>query len=1395
MTRDPAAEAPRVLNDRYEVLRPLGHGGMGAVYLVFDRQERRRVALKSFPPTARRVEDLAHFEHEFLTLSRLRHPHVAEVYDFGVIEGSQDVFFTSEWIDGTDLFAVSDGLPEPELVRLLVQVCRGLEYIHSRQIIHYDVKPTNILVAGGRAKLIDFGLAAQQVEEALGVIKGTVSYLAPEVARHLPVDHRADLYSLGVTVFHCVTRRLPFRGETNLDVVRRLVSDHPPDPRELCAVTDGLAEVILRLLSKDPGARYPSGNDLIQALAGVTGERFDLEPREAALPFVATGGFIGREEESAALARAFDRIFSWREPDDPVARLPQVQPPGATPGSTGFVVTTSGGLVLELDSGSRASSRLGRRAAPPRAEEAPRSSEVATSSFAPQPAPPAPEPVVAGEVPGAPLRHVFLVRGELGMGKSRLLREFKTYAQLRRVQVVEGRAAATGRSYDAFVQVFRGLLGLWDGGAGEEPPRPEAGERPGTEAPLRPQQSDQLRRRLLGRYGPELVRLFPELDRSVLPSTPRVPLAPEQEQVRLLDALAQFLVGYGRGRPLVVLLHDLEQADQETLALLHYLVRNLSLVESGRELRRRAGEEDPRTLRLMVVATYRPSEVEGRPQAGVLGAIAGEPVAETLVLGPLTQEGVYTLVESMLGAGSEPRTLARRLWQETRGNPYFTVELLRALVEAGRLRQESGRWVARLDDPSALAMPENVTSALLERLSRCAPAERAPLQLLAVLGRPAAIHELTALSGQDARALVPILDALEKRQVLAAEHQEAGRRYDFIHGVARDALYGEIEPEQRLALHAACGEWLEKRAALGGVDPGELVRHFSAAGDRARALEYGIRAGDEARAVHSNHKAIEFYRGALALLPTGSARWRDLLQRTGDLLALVGDYDPAVEAYARLLAPDLVGRLQPAERLRAVRRRGEILAARGDFDGALEVLSAGAASVYGQDGLEREAALLFAAAAGIYLQAGRYADAVGFCEAALGQLVGVPEAEEAAQARMVLGRARLAQGETAQAEAELERCLAIRRHLGDEAGIARALADLGAVALETGRLEEAQNRFERALERESALGHAAGVAEAATRLARTARLLGEQDRALALLRRALAIHEQTGTRGDGVNARVDLARIHLGMAEYEAAREALRLAREESARLGLAAQASRAANGEAQLLLALGDEARATELANEALRLAGDLPRQRAAALETLGRIELRGGGGREVDPDAAELLLHQAQALYRAQKDRGAVTRTTLAVQELLLARGDEPLLRASLEGLEPDLPRLDQARVLHLRVRAALRFDPGGGRGAAPSGAERPQRAHLGDLERAAAIAERHRDLELSWRIAWTRGRLLERLGEEESALAAYVEAMSGIRDLIGRVPPEHRASYVAHPDCVTCKEEFARLRASVS
>jgi eukaryotic-like serine/threonine-protein kinase len=1362
----------RILNDRYEILRPVGQGGMGAVYLAYDRQESREVALKSFPPAARRVEDLAHFEHEFLTLSRLRHPNLARVYDFGVIEGTQDVFFTSDYIPGRDLLEVCKGLEPGRLAKLLVQVCRGLEYIHSREIIHYDVKPSNILVtqsASGEdvVKLIDFGLAAQRIEDSLGIIKGTVSYLAPEVARHRPVDHRADLYSLGVTIFHCVTGTLPFSGETNLDVVRRVVSDAPPSPRELVPDLDRrLSSLILRLMAKDPAERYAGGNEVIQALGEIYDEDFAIEPRQATLDFVSSGGFCGRDAEFQVLADGFERIFSWRDADDPLADLPpalsEVRPSNDEGSSSrGFTPTSSGGFVLEFSDVVDGEAVNG-DTAPVGAFEivSERSSGDAWAALERDLSEPSAEAPAALQDEG-PLQHVTLISGELGVGKSRLLREFKTHAQLQRVAVAEGHARREGGAYEPFVDVFRGVLGLWD-------ERDKGAAR----------QTDPLRRRLLQRYGAEISRLIPQLEEGFLPVTTRSPLGDEQAELRLLDALAQFLIGYSRVRPLVVVLHDFDQADTQTVALVEYLCRNLSLIESARALSRRTNNA-LRPLRLQVLISYRPPEPgsEPSPQVQALEALLETEVVGGLVLQPLSKVQVTELVESMLGKGTSNEELAERIFQETKGNPYFTVEVMRSLVETGALSRREGTW--RLDLSGGVKIPATMQEVILERTRRVAAQERWPLEILAVLGRPAPTHELSAAQPERAGELVSNLASLERRRVLFSERRAGDQlHYDFFHEVARRAVYDAIDPADRIALHEACGEHLERRAELGQTsDATELFRHFVAAGSRSKALQYGIRAGDEACAVHAYQRGIAAYSEALPLLPAGSSRWRDLVAKTGDLLARIGDTEQAAAAYQQIL--DLDQRLLPNERVRARRRQGQILEQRGDYEGALEALSLATVAGLGQDGVEREAAQVLTATASIYEQTGRYRDAIGFCEAAVAQLVGLSEDEEVAQVRLIEGRCHVALGELPAAERALERCLGIRRRLGDEAGMAEAIGELGLAAFARGDMDDAISRFERALERETALGHAAGVALAARRLAQAARERGDHERAVPLLRRSLNIHEKTGNRAEVVRAKIELGRLHGSIGEYTSALTMLSQARLLAEELDLRAEAARALNATARLMADLGAASEASKSATEALRIAslhGELPRERASALETLGRTRWLSD-----DLDAAEQLLNEAQALFLKQNDPRGVARTRFSVLELLLARGAVQLARALLDQLlEEGVPESMATDLNRLRVEVDL----------GEPEAEVSSR-HLGLLERSAGQAERARSVGLAWRIATTRGRVLERLDQPESALRSFVEAMSAIRRALEEVPSRLRPGYLQLPACRRCKSDFARLR----
>lgn len=284
----------------YRVVRTLGRGGMGVVYLARDERLDRLVALKALPerlvPNDRARERL---QREIRAVAQLQHPAVVPIFDVGEEAGAP--YFTMEWIEGLTLAELLDrarqqGLPPEQLsaedllagdsarswieaaCRLVLSMARGLHHAHEHGVVHRDVKPQNIMVgADGRARLFDFGLARLQGEAGLtltGDLAGTPFYLSPEAAssRRVELDARTDVYSLGVTLFELLTLRVPFTGQSTAEVLRQISLREPPLPRKLNAeVSRDLETVCLTAMEKEPDRRYDSAaafaDDLQRLLA------------------------------------------------------------------------------------------------------------------------------------------------------------------------------------------------------------------------------------------------------------------------------------------------------------------------------------------------------------------------------------------------------------------------------------------------------------------------------------------------------------------------------------------------------------------------------------------------------------------------------------------------------------------------------------------------------------------------------------------------------------------------------------------------------------------------------------------------------------------------------------------------------------------------------------------------------------------------------------------------------------------------------------------------------------------------------------------------------------------------------------------------------------------------
>ena len=265
-------DLPRLLAERYRLEALIGVGGFGRVYRAFDTWLERPVAVK-VPRVDRPVSggEVDQCRMEARKVARLRHPHIVPVHDVG--RDGSNCFIVGEWIEGTNLaVSIKTGRPDyREAARIVAEVADALDHAHRAGFVHRDIKPANILIdSQGRAYLTDFGIAV--VEEDLlrdVTAAGTLPYMAPEQLDEGlgPVDHRADLYALGVVIYELLTGRRPFQAATPMELREQILKVEPEPPRSVePGVPAELERVCLRCLAKTPNDRYQHADEVVRDL-------------------------------------------------------------------------------------------------------------------------------------------------------------------------------------------------------------------------------------------------------------------------------------------------------------------------------------------------------------------------------------------------------------------------------------------------------------------------------------------------------------------------------------------------------------------------------------------------------------------------------------------------------------------------------------------------------------------------------------------------------------------------------------------------------------------------------------------------------------------------------------------------------------------------------------------------------------------------------------------------------------------------------------------------------------------------------------------------------------------------------------------------------------------------
>ncbi len=767
-----------VLADRYRVVRLLGRGGMGSVYLAEDPVLEREVAVKVLNTSDVDVQVQERFRREAMAAARLDHPAVVGVYDFGHHEDAP--FFVMPYVAGDNLRQLmrKGSLRLGDVLEIGIQVARALDHSHKRQVVHRDIKPANIIVghddAGAlRLRITDFGVARLTTDERMTRARsllGTIRYLSPEQARGEPGDGRADVYALATVLYECLAGQTPFNGAPYV-VLYQIIHEPPQDLREVGASIDReLAEVVLRCLDKDPERRPATAGQLARALELIrqrlaAGEREQLvaaahDPAQAR--GARSSDLIGREHELEALRRAADALDQGE-----------------------------GGLVV--------------------------------------------------------------IGGPPGTGRTSLLEHLARLAAARGLPVQWARFLADTEAlpYQVFLDLVQGALRQGLQGAGAS---------------------------ALADLAPDLLALFPALDENIEIRAAAAAGGPARDHggdpTSIHELLAKTVARIAGKGPLVILLEDLNAAGV-ALDALQYVLRRLGGAP------------------ILVAVTFAPDLAADSPCQRFLRSFEGDRRTTRLSLKPLAPALHRTLLEQVIGSPNLDPDLVERLYEVTEGNPGFTRELVRSLLDSGEISGEQRLFV--LNGPQVLAahrLPATIRQAVERRIAAL-PAELGDvLAAAAVLGPRFATAELAALcpAGID---VDDACDRLVGAGLVEDIRSLGGDSLAFTSALVRDVLYDGLPRRRRRLLHRRCGEVVEARAGhrLDAVYP-RLVHHFGLAGAADKVVRYGLALARRELELLAGDKALRAARTVLEVLaesPDAGAAEAGARAAAAEALRLVGD--------------------------------------------------------------------------------------------------------------------------------------------------------------------------------------------------------------------------------------------------------------------------------------------------------------------------------------------------------------------------------------------------------------------------------------------------------------------------------------------------------------------------
>lgn len=948
-----------VVNGRYKIVKELGRGGMGIVFLVEDTaRDNEIVVLKVFQSENADKEVMEILRREFSILAAMRHPNLVCVYDLNKITGKNEYFFTMEFVKGVEFYKAIKELSLKEKLHLFSLLVQALDYIHASGIFHGDIKSENILVyqemnGAYNLKLMDFGLAVREQEKINTKAGGTLEYLAPELFQHSPINVKTDLYAVGVLMFWGLTGRAPFSGNPDdiknghlKKVPAKINSVNPEIPPQI-------SNVVSRLLAKDPLERYSTSEELLSAI-GV--DEYDLTLSNNLIAPLVWDSFLkirGRD-----INNIFDLLYS---------------------------------IVYDQSTNTRT--------------------------------------------------NFLSISGNEGSGHNRIIDELKYRLQINDISVLEGWCRDDkSSSFQPLVELFKGY--------------------------------------------PEIEDLIDDVIQK-LSSTRSTREDYELQRLKFMDELCVKIRNLCSNTPLVIILRDIELANEGIIDLIYYLGRSLS-----------------QNCAILVSIT---TEKQSKDVAALLqkGRDSLQAIHEYR-LKSLDENLINQLLQSAFSFNLFPQNFTRDLSENSGGNPEIIAAVMTALNKSGYFTRSDKTWLLSDNYDLKSLVLKDINNLYSETFLNLSNSQKEILKIAAVYDFSLEKKFYTRLLELCDEKFEFEINLLLEKRILSTNLTSEHTYYHFLSNVFKDTVYNNIPDKERRLIHLKIIKIYKQQKDI-ELTVEQLAYHYLQAGYTEKGLPLASVALTKLKNSHSNRRALFIATLAFNNCENSKKRFQRLFKRhIAELQETLGDADKALENFNSLLDDYKPGIVKSP----LLRRISSLHQKLGNLEDAVKCLNDALLIVPDYAVIER--ALIFRELSWISLIQGQYPESIALGKKALNILPDSTPSRTLALTLNNLGCATFYAGIIDQAVDFFSQSAKVKQVLGDRRSMAATLNNLGIVHNVSGDHKKAREYWLKSLEIMEQIGDMAGLAESYNNLGILLMESGVYEKALIYFKKCMDLKNRIG---------------------------------------------------------------------------------------------------------------------------------------------------------------------------------------------------------------------------------------------------------------------------------------------